>query len=178
MIDTFVFTQLNGLVLRWIWFDYIVIFFAIYVPWILAGVLLLFLIKDFKKYFKPAFGAFLSAVLGGVIVLAINAVFYRVRPFVAGDVNLLFQHLSNSSFPSFHTTALFAASFFLYTKKLQNTGMWRSVGCVFLGISFLVALSRIIAGVHWPTDILAGIVLGGLCGWVVCKIFSHSYASD
>jgi len=173
MIDILVFTQLNGLALKWIWFDYIVIFFAVYVPWILAGVLFLLLLKDFKKHFKPAFGAFLSAVLGGVLVLAINALFYRARPFVAGNVNLLFQHLSNSSFPSFHTTTLFATSFFLYAKKLQNAKMWRTIGCIFLSISFLVALSRVIAGVHWPTDILAGIVLGALCAVVVSKFFGN-----
>lgn len=176
IFDAFIFSQLNGLALQWSWFDYIVIFFAVYVPWILAGVLFLFVLRNFKKYFKWIAGAAFSAILGGALVLVINSVFYRARPFVLRDINLLLQHLPNSSFPSFHTTTLFAAGFFLYAKKFHpklNTRECRWGSYIFLFISLLVAVSRVIAGVHWPIDILAGILLGGFCGWVIYKIFSH-----
>lgn len=166
LFDTLIFYQLNGLALQWLWLDCVVIFFAVYAPWILAGVLFLFLLKNFKRHFQWVAGAFLSAVLGGLLVLLVNFIFYRARPFAAGDVNLLLQHLSNSSFPSFHTTVLFALSFFIFLKKKKS-------GCVFLSVSFLAALSRVIAGVHWLSDILAGIFLGILTGWLSYKIFSH-----
>jgi len=176
MFDAFSFSQLNGLALQWLWFDCIVIFFAVYVPWILAGVLLLFVIRDFKKYFKWVAGAAMSAVLGGAIVLVMNSVFYRARPFVLRDINLLLQHLPNSSFPSFHTTTLFAAGFFLYAKRFHpklNTRLCRNGSYIVLFLGLLVAIARVIAGVHWPLDILAGILLGGFSGWVIYKIFSQ-----
>jgi len=174
MFDSLIFFQINNLAFNYAWLDVLAMFFAVYIIYILPGVLLVFLIKNFKKYIKPVMGAALSAVLGGGLVLIANLVFYRARPFAVEDVNLLLPHLSNSSFPSFHTTTLFALSFFLYLYgKSNNQRLLRELGCAFLGISFLVGISRVFVGVHWPADIVAGIILGGLCGWIVYKFFNN-----
>ncbi|NQU82733.1 MAG: phosphatase PAP2 family protein [Parcubacteria group bacterium] len=174
MFDSLIFSQINSLAFNYAWLDILAMFFAIYVIFILPAVLSVFLIKNFKKYIKPVIGSALSAVLGGGLVLIANLVFYRARPFAVEDVNLLLSHLSNSSFPSFHTTTLFALSFFLCLYgKSHNQTLLRKLGCAFLGISFLVGVSRVFVGVHWPADILAGILLGGLCGWIVYKFFSN-----
>lgn len=72
----------------------------------------------------------------------------RVSPLVQGSD--LFQ-----AFPSGHATffGALATSVFFYNKK---------AGIIIALCAFLVGIARIMAGIHWPSDILAGWVLGTL----------------
>lgn len=162
-IDFSLFHWLNGFALKSVWFDAGAIFLAKYLPYILVGVLFLFVLWNFKKYFKPVAGAFVSAALAKVVTEIIRLIWSRPRPFVVGNVNLLLSHEASGSFPSLHTAFFFALSGFLlfYNKKL---------GIAFLVASFLIGLSRIFCGLHWPSDVLAGIVLGLFCGWAMYRV--------
>lgn len=64
---------------------------------------------------------------------------------------------TDSSFPSGHTSALFAAAVALVL-------FYKVKGLPALAVAFLVALSRIYLCMHYPTDVLGGIVIGSLCG--------------
>jgi undecaprenyl-diphosphatase len=85
----------------------------------------------------------------------------RVRPCnVLEGVHLLINCTQSYSFPSSHATNLFSSSFlFSY--------FYRRWTIVFLMIALLVSYSRIYVGVHYPLDILGGMVLGGLVSLVV-----------
>ncbi|MCX6719619.1 MAG: phosphatase PAP2 family protein, partial [Candidatus Staskawiczbacteria bacterium] len=63
-----------------------------------------------------------------------------------------------------HASFYFALStiVYYYNKKL---------GIFFYVCSIFIVLSRIFAGVHWPSDILAGAILGVLIGWALNKLF-------
>lgn len=64
---------------------------------------------------------------------------------------------TDSSFPSGHTASLFAAAVALvmyYKKK----------GIPAVVVAFLVALSRIYLCMHYPTDVLGGMIIGSVCG--------------
>ena len=69
-----------------------------------------------------------------------------------------------TSFPSGHTTFSFALAFsiFLYDKK---------IGGMFLLLAFFVALGRIITGVHFPLDVVAGGILGIFISWFFWKLY-------
>jgi len=106
----------------------------------------------------------LSGVAAISLTLLAGLVIYRARPFVSlppGQLRLLIPHAADSSFPSDHTmgSAAFAA------------GMWRaperSARWVFLIVALLVSASRLVAGVHWPSDVLGSLLLGGLVAWGV-----------
>ncbi len=86
------------------------------------------------------------------------------RPFAFLDnVNLLITENPLNSFPSGHAALAFAlaTTMFLYNKKL---------GILFFGGAILVAISRILVGVHFPLDILIGSILGILLPLIFYKI--------
>lgn len=159
-MDYFIFQQINSLVGHWIWLDVSVIFLAKYLGYILAGLTLLF----FWRKWQVIFQSFLAAILAhfGLVEL-IRWLWQRPRPFVENQVNLLLEHAPTSSFPSGHAAFFFALSFIVYHYN-------KKAGIGFFVASFLISIARVFAGLHWPSDILAGALIGVFSGWLVLKI--------
>lgn len=81
----------------------------------------------------------------------------RPRPFDVLDVTPLEPHSSGHSFPSLHCSSSFVIT----------TSLWYinpTLGIVGLIVSVFVAVSRLFSGVHYPSDIAAGIIIGLLFG--------------
>jgi undecaprenyl-diphosphatase len=93
------------------------------------------------------------------VVSFIRWILPRARPFVNNNVNLLFEH-QGSSFPSGHTAFFFALStiIYFYNKK---------IGALFFLSSILIVLARVFSGIHWPSDILAGLIVGIISGLII-----------
>lgn len=99
---------------------------------------------------------FTPVVVAAVFAKVLKHLFVEARPFLVLDsTNLIFEHGGYDSFPSAHSTiyAALSVSAFLYSRRLGTP--------LFVG-AFLIGISRIIVGVHWPTDIVAGFVIGAL----------------
>ena len=109
--------------------------------------------------------ACLSAGLASIITLVIRFFYYRPRPFVLENITALFSHSASSSFPSLHAAFFFALSTALLFYHKKTAGL-------FLAASFLIVFSRVIAGLHWFVDIIAGLGLGIVCALLVRKILS------
>jgi undecaprenyl-diphosphatase len=155
-MDYNLFFLINNIAGKWICLDSLAIFFAKYfIYYLVAGAtILFFLIKDKKEKIKYLILTLLSVILSRLIITEIIRLFwYCPRPFVAHAVNLLIEHNASASFPSGHIAFLFAlaTAIYFFNKKF---------GIAFLGISFLVGLARVFVGVHYPLDILGGIVMG------------------
>ena len=115
-----------------------------------------------------AVAGFLVLCVGGqlVVVDMVKALVERVRP----NVDRL-ASFSGSSFPSGHTTA--AAAAFAAFALLAGIGRSRRAKAAFAGIAVSVAVgvgcTRAFLGVHWLSDVLAGLALGW--GWfALCSI--------
>ncbi|MBN2030513.1 phosphatase PAP2 family protein [bacterium] len=81
----------------------------------------------------------------------------RLRPcFALENVRLLIAQSSSPSFPSSHAAnnAAMAALFSIRYKRYT---------ALFISIALLVSYSRIYVGVHYPSDVLGGILIGILC---------------
>ncbi|MCL6627102.1 undecaprenyl-diphosphatase [Alicyclobacillus shizuokensis] len=110
--------------------------------------------------------ALVVSVAGGVIALIINliigTIWYRPRPFVAmpHQVNHIAPHADDASFPSDHTSGAFGFT----SGSFGKASRW--VSWTFLILAILVMIARVYVGDHWPTDVLASVVVGTVSGRV------------
>lgn len=115
---------------------------------------------------RVALAGFVALVVGFACSELIKDLTMRPRPFlVLPDVRLLVAAPHSYAFPSGHTTSSFAAAtavLLAARKVLGRTPVW-SLGMLVLAAA--ISYSRIYVGVHWPTDVAAGIVLGMASGW-------------
>ncbi|MBI2123950.1 MAG: phosphatase PAP2 family protein [Candidatus Wildermuthbacteria bacterium] len=141
----------------------VIIFFATYAGYLLMGGLLVFLLRGWKKHIVLVLQMIVAAILSrGVITEAIRLVWHRARPFVEQNFVPIIPHANSASFPSGHATFFFAVGtvLYLYNKK---------AGMAFLLGSALIGIARVLAGVHWPSDIVWGALIGVACGLAVSK---------
>ena len=166
-LDSFIFNLFNAPAGKFWLFDWLIIFFGQYLAYILVlgAIVLFFKEKNWRRQVYFFSLTSLSMILSrGIITELIGLIYDRPRPFVVMEVSQLINHSSDASFPSGHMAAFFALSLavFYFNKKW---GWW------FLGGTTLMGMTRIMAGVHWPSDIIAGAILGLLCVVLVDKLF-------
>ncbi|BAL84827.1 putative phosphatase (plasmid) [Selenomonas ruminantium subsp. lactilytica TAM6421] len=98
--------------------------------------------------------ALISLLFCGGIAACIKHLVMRPRPFLQMPDLIPLGHLPHSfSFPSGHTVCAFAAAFILW-RTCQG---WQRY--FFMVFAVIMAFSRLYAGVHYPTDVLAGIIV-------------------
>ena len=89
----------------------------------------------------------------------LKPVFKRARPsVVVADSHPFFGARGSYSFPSVHATNAFAAAMVL-------DAVFPGARLALFGLAALVGYSRVYVGDHWPSDVLAGMLLGSLIGW-------------
>ncbi len=94
-----------------------------------------------------------ALLLASAVVKGLNLLFFRLRPFTAHDgVTLLFYHPSDSSLPSNSVTVAFVFAMGALRRS-------RTLGLLGIACGTLLGLSRVIGGVHYPLDVIAGAAL-------------------
>lgn len=172
--DEAIFRAVYSLIHRSAILDGAVIFLGKYLIWLLiAGILFKILYKkNWGERFSAGKSRFQVLALGvlaiilsrGVVANLLQNFLESPRPFAALGIEPLFNHIAVSSLPSGHMALLMpiALTGFLLSRR---TGWWAVL------LTLLVGLARVMAGVHWPSDILAGILIGILSFVLVYLIF-------
>lgn len=144
------------------WLSDIMIFFSTIgnggMCWIAVCIVLLLLPRTRKCGIAMAISMLLTMILGNEIIKKVVA---RPRPCaVDRSVTLLIPFPGQYSFPSRHTSNSFSAAVSILL-------FYRKQGIIALIVAGIIAFSRMYLFVHYPTDILGGILLGTLNAMLV-----------
>lgn len=125
--------------------------------WILLAVILLIWKRKRQSGLAVAGALVLDVVSCNLLIKPLVG---RIRPFAVSPTApaLLVAPPTDASFPSGHTAASFAAVAALY---FMGDPLWKPA----LAVALVIAFSRLYLYVHWPSDILGGLILGIAVGW-------------
>jgi undecaprenyl-diphosphatase len=120
-----------------------------------------------------AFFIFMTALTGEIVSFGMKSVFSRPRPSIAPHLREAFS----SSFPSGHAmqSAIIYLTLGAMLMRITQGRLTKIYCCtVAMLLTFLVGLSRVWLGVHYPTDVLAGWIVG-LFWASVCWLVAQHY---
>lgn len=118
-----------------------------------------------KKGQKAGLQALFSVVLAWPFIsLIINNLVKRVRPNNLTGVKELLFHRPDFSFPSDHAAAFFAVAAAFYLSG------YKRISYILLILAIINSFFRIAMVIHWPTDILAGVIIGFVSAYAIKKL--------
>jgi membrane-associated phospholipid phosphatase len=145
--------------------DRLIVFTAEIFPYlvlILAGLFILFHHEIFRadnpfqvlrQKYKEMFPVFFSVIFAYLIAYVLKILLHAPRPFTTlNGVDSLFMQ-TDYAFPSGHAMVFMALAIAIFLTH-------KKAGYIFIFFAILIGLARIIAGVHFPADILGGFILG------------------
>lgn len=153
-------------------FDDVIVFCGVYLPYVLVALflgLVVFASYARREKVEIALVAFCSGLVARYgVTAAIRSVYERTRPFVDLPVHPLIAE-SSWSFPSEHALFFFglATAVYLYERR------W---GWVFYLGALIVSVARVVAGIHYVSDIAAGALLGVLVAVGVNRVVEAALA--
>ncbi len=145
--------------------DSLGIFCARYVPYVLVIAFFIFLIREvnWKKRMEIALWTGITLLISdGLITQTIRFFYQRARPFVTLNFTPLIAN-TDPSFPSGHMAFFGALSLMVFFYN-RTWGWW------FFSATAVNGLARIFVGVHWPSDIVGGIVVALFSFFVVKEV--------
>ena len=131
------------------------------IGWIIVAIMLTCIPKYRKAGLTMGLALILCLLIGN---LTLKPLIARPRPYsYFPEMTLLVAPLADFSFPSGHTFASFASATALYLHH-------KKLGIAAFVLATVIAFTRLYLYVHFPTDILGGIVLGVFNGWMAYKV--------
>jgi undecaprenyl-diphosphatase len=169
--DQGVFDALRVLQGQGVFSDTLIQLCAVYLPYAL-GVGFLVLIVSFKDW-RLRVHFFIEALLGiilarGLITETIYFFSPTARPFATLGFEPLIRVATDASFPSGHAAVLFA----LATAVLFARRGW---GIAYIALALIAVIARVVAGAHWPLDIVAGMAIGVGSALLVRGLLQRQY---
>ncbi len=140
----------------------IMVFFSIIgntgLLWIALGLVLLFPKRTRRGGFEMLMCLLVAYIINDLVIKELVC---RARPYdTIEGLKILVKPLSSFSFPSGHSNSSFAAAMAL-TLAFGKKGAWAYIPAA------LIAASRCYVGVHYPSDVLTGMIVGTLISFAV-----------
>ena len=136
----------------------------------IACILIVAVFIYFKNLRKVGILMGISLILEFILTnLIIKNWVARIRPYeVIDGLTLIVSKAHDFSFPSGHTGSAFALAVVIFMV------MERKYGIIALALASLMGFSRLYVGIHYPSDVLGGIVLGVITSIIAVKCFPDS----
>ena len=154
--------------------DKVIVFFAHIFPYIVILLAVIFLLfhhdvltttsplKSLTRKWKEILLVFFSGIFAWCLTFLLKVVIAENRPFlIIKKIQPLLTEI-DFSFPSGHATFFMALAFAIFFAQ-------KKLGYLFMFFALIIGVARIMAGVHFPIDILAGFIFGALIALVVDK---------
>lgn len=164
-MDTSIAKTLNGWGYRHAWFADIAKFFAkdavFLVVLVAVAAFLAFGRHASIEARRGAVSAAFALAIGLIVAHFLAGAVDRARPFVAHpEIHRLISHGRDAGFPSDHATGAFAIAVALLLRT-------RLAGGIALLLAVLIAIARVVVGVHYPSDVIGGAAIGGAIALVL-----------
>ena len=185
-LNYYLVASFNGLrteaLFAWFWYNYTLYMLYIFLFPIVVLYILSFKVDQLKPYRLVLFLSMMTTAIGTPIVDPVMKNLFAIpRPWIAyPDINSLY-HVPGFSFPSGHSFESFSATLpiiiCLFTNDETFKRNWKKVtlATILLLLALILALSRVLAGVHYISDVLFGIgfaiflmvILASLMEWLL-----------
>lgn len=179
MLNNQIFFTLYDLSHKNVFLDKIIIFTADKLPYLVVVAAVIFLLYHHEVFSKDPFKAiaqkwkeivlvFFSGVTAWCFSYLLKYLIHTPRPFdkFSQVVSLFPEH--GFAFPSGHATFYMALAIAIFFSH-------RKAGYYFIFLALMIGVARIIAGVHFPIDILGGFILGALIALIIRLIYDKFY---
>lgn len=167
--DITIFKIINSFAGKSDFLDFLGIFLAEYLAYILVivAILIIFYEPNWRKRFYDFLFVAAAVILSrGLITTVIRFFYHRERPFVVmpDEVIKLIEKNPEASFPSGHATLFFALAMAIYYIRPKYFPY-------FLASAILMGIARVFVGVHYSLDIFGGAIVGLLSGYLIHRFF-------
>ena len=126
------------------------------------SLIILYINRD-KRFWNVLLVPAISFILLTFFRKAVNA----PRPYEVLDIDpIIKKNTKGNSFPSRHVFSVFVIAMSLYY-------VWPTIGIVLMLIGVIISIIRVIGGVHFPCDVIAGAIMGigsSIIGWYISSL--------
>ncbi len=139
------------------------------------GTLVYLIVRKYKGYenkplgrfgikFREIFFILFTSGIAWLVASALKEIIGRLRPFISLDgVHSLLLWGGHDSFPSTHATFFAALATAIFVAD-------RRAGYIYIFFALVIGISRFIVGVHFPSDVFAGGILGFIIAYSILRI--------
>lgn len=140
----------------------VIVYISAYIFFLLFGIMsAILLIYNDERFFRFFFVTVFVILFNMIIRKVIN----RKRPFDIFGIDSIVYHKSGGSFPSNHSASAMIISFaFFYINHMA--------GIITFIMAFITGISRVFAGIHYLSDVIAGFFVGSFFGCIFFYCYS------
>jgi undecaprenyl-diphosphatase len=170
-LDSALFLSINGSATSPHWVTALALFTTERLPQLMAGCLVGICLAGDRQARIRVLHVIAAMAMAWTLARLVQHFIPIDRPFVVGLGKQWLPHAASHSFPSLHASVAFgfAAAVALATGRLY----WAFPA---LALALLVAWSRVYLGLHYPSDVLAGALVGAASAWLTYRLFSQNRA--
>ena len=169
-IDSTLFLALNGSATSPHWLTALAIFSTNHLPQLVASGAAGVFLAGSRRVKQGVLQVLVAMAVAFVLAHLGQHLIARDRPFVIGLGTQWLPHRASHSFPSAHASVSFAFACAVATVLAAGYRLWAVPA---LAVALLIAWSRVYLGLHFPSDIVAGALVGAASSWLAWRLPLH-----